>query len=595
MKNTAMKEMTAKKIVIVGGVAGGMSAAARARRLSEQSEIIVFERTAHVSYANCGLPYYLGGEIKSQAKLLVATPQDLKDKLNLDIRVRHEVIAIDKEAKTVTVRDIAAGRDYQESYDDLILSVGAAALRPDIPGIDGPGRFVLRTIEDVANIQNWIEQQNPKTAVIAGGGFIGLEMAEQLTKRGMTVTLVDNKEQVLSPIDIEMAALVHTELKKHGVKLLLGKPIVGFSQSEKYQAHGVTKPKSCWVHAGNEPPVAADLVILGMGVRAETTLAKQAGLTIGERGGIRVDSKLQSSSANIWAVGDAIEVLNPISQNWTLIALGGPANRQGRLVAENILGAKKTYQGTIGTAILRIFDITVATVGLNQSQLSNSGRAFEALHLHPTNHASYYPGATRLDIKVLFDPVNGQLLGAQIVGQEGVDKRIDVFATAIKAGMTMRDLAELELAYAPPFGSAKDPINLTGMAATNVLDGLISQVQWHQIALLKDSESCIVDVRTDGERERGYIPGSKHIPLQKLRQRYQELPKDKLIITCCQSGQRSYNAARFLQQHGYTVKNLSGGYLTWHAAQCLTDDKVDSAEQNLACLTKADCSSGASK
>ncbi len=595
MKNTAIKEITAKKIVIVGGVAGGMSAAARARRLSEQSEIIVFERTAHVSYANCGLPYYLGGEIKSQAKLLVATPQDLKDKFNLDIRVKHEVIAINKEAKTVTVRDIAAGRDYQESYDDLILSVGAAALRPDIPGIDGPGRFVLRTIEDVANIENWIEQQKPSTAVIAGGGFIGLEMAEQLTKRGMAVTLVDNKEQVLSPIDIEMAALVHSELKTHGVKLLLGKPIVGFSQPEKYPAQEGSKPKSCWVHAGNEAPVAADLVILGMGVRAETTLAKQAGLTIGERGGIRVDSKLQSSAANIWAVGDAIEVLNPISQNWTLIALGGPANRQGRLVAENILGAKKTYQGTIGTAILRIFDITVATVGLNQNQLINSRRAFEALHLHPTNHASYYPGATRLDIKVLFDPASGQLLGAQIVGQEGVDKRIDVFATAIKAGMTMRDLAELELAYAPPFGSAKDPINLTGMAATNILDGLISQVQWQEIGLLKDSESCIVDVRTDGERERGYIPGSKHIPLQKLRQRYQELPKDRLIITCCQSGQRSYNAARFLQQHGYTVKNLSGGYLTWHAAESLNSEKANNLVQTLPCLSQSDCSAGAKK
>lgn len=591
MKNT---KITAKKIVIVGGVAGGMSAAARARRLSEQSQIIVFERTAHVSYANCGLPYYLGGEIKSQAKLLVATPQELKDKLNLEIRVKHEVIAINKEAKTVTVRDIETGREYQESYDDLILSVGAAALRPDIPGINGPGRFVLRTIEDVANIESWIEQKSPTTAVIAGGGFIGLEMAEQLTKRGMAVTLVDNKDQVLSPIDIEMAALVHAELKKHGIKLLLGKPIVGFSQPAKHQAPGVTKPKSCWVHAGSAT-VAADLVILGMGVRAETTLAKQAGLAIGERGGIRVDSKLQSSAENIWAVGDAIEVINPISQSWTLIALGGPANRQGRLVAENVLGATRTYEGTIGTAILRIFDLVVAVVGLNQNQLINSGRAFEALHLHPTNHASYYPGATRLDVKVLFDPVTGQLLGAQIVGQDGVDKRIDVFATAIKAGMTMRDLAELELAYAPPFGSAKDAINITGMAACNILDGLMSQVQWHQLPKLNQSKSCVVDVRSDAERERGHIAGSKHIPLPELRQRFNELPKDCLIVTYCQSGQRSYNAARFLQQHGFTVKNLSGGYLTWHAGQSLSDDKVDSTEPNLVCLTQPDYSSGAPK
>ena len=592
MKNT---KITAKKLLIVGGVAGGMSAAARARRLSEQSQIIVFERTGHVSYANCGLPYYLGGEIKSQSKLLVANPVDLKDKLNLDIRVKHEVIAIDKTAKTVTVRDIEANRQYQESYDDLILSVGAVALKPNIAGIDGPGRFVLRTIEDVARIEDWIVQQKPRTAVIAGGGFIGLEMAEQLARRGLSVTLVDNKEQVLSPIDIEMAALVHTELKKNGVNLLLNSPIASFSEANENLDSKQGSPKSCWVHAGKNPPVAADLVILGLGVKAETTLAKQAGLTLGDRGGIRVDSKLQSSAHNIWAIGDAIEVLSPISQNWTMIALGGPANRQGRLVAENILGARKTYQGTIGTAILRIFDLTVATVGLNQNQLCQSGRDFEALHLHPTNHASYYPGATRLDIKVLFDPVNGKILGAQIVGQEGVDKRIDIFATAIKAGMTMRDLAELELAYAPPFGSAKDPINLAGMAATNILDGLFSQVQWQDLPVLKDRDICLLDVRSDIERERGHIPGSKHIPLPELRQRYSELPKDQLIVTYCQSGQRSYNALRFLQQHGYTVKNLSGGYLTWHAASGISNAKEQALEPNLVCLTQIDCGSGAKK
>lgn len=554
----------AKKIVIVGGVAGGMSAAARARRISEDSQIIIFERSGYVSYANCGLPYYLGGEIESQDDLIVVTPEALKNKLNLDIRTSSEVVSIDPQSKVVSVKELNTNKIYDESYDELILSVGAAAIRPKVPGIDLPGLFSLRSIEDVETIQSWVESQNPRTVVIAGGGFIGLEMAEQFVRRGLDVTLIDGKDQVLAPIDPEMAQLVHKELREHGVKLVLGQSIKGFLPPEGV---GEEIPKSCWVLAGDHQPISADLVILGLGVRPEVALAREAGLTIGERGGIRVNEYLETSAAHIWAVGDTIEVRNPISNTWTLIALGGPANRQGRIVADNIFGAKKSYGGTLGTAILRVFDLTVACVGLNEGLLQASKTPYETIYLHPSHHASYYPGAERLDMKVLFHKESGALLGAQVVGKEGADKRIDVLATAIKAGMTIRDLSELELAYAPPFGSAKDPINLAGMAGTNVLDGLVEQVQWHQIGALESAKTCLVDVRTKGERERGFIPGSIHIPLPELRNRLSEIPKGKEIVTYCQSGQRSYNASRLLRQNGYSVRNLSGGYLTWNTMQ----------------------------
>jgi len=554
----------AKKIVIVGGVAGGMSAAARARRISEESQIIIFERSGYVSYANCGLPYYLGGEIESQDDLIVVTPEALKNKLNLDIRTSSEVVSIDPQSKVVSVKELNTNKIYDESYDELILSVGAAAIRPKVPGIELPGLFSLRSIEDVETIHSWVENQNPRTVVIAGGGFIGLEMAEQFVRRGLDVTLIDGKEQVLAPIDPEMAQLVHKELREHGVKLVLGQSIKGFLPPE---GAGEDIPKSCWVLAGDHQPISADLVILGLGVRPEVALAREAGLTIGERGGIRVNEYLETSAAHIWAVGDTIEVRNPISNTWTLIALGGPANRQGRIVADNIFGAKRSYAGTLGTAILRVFDLTVACVGLNEGLLQASKTPYETIYLHPSHHASYYPGAERLDMKVLFHKESGALLGAQVVGKEGADKRIDVLATAIKAGMTIRDLSELELAYAPPFGSAKDPINLAGMAGTNVLDGLVEQVQWHQIGGLDSDKTCLVDVRTKGERERGFIPGSIHIPLPELRNRLSEIPRGKEIVTYCQSGQRSYNASRLLRQSGFSVRNLSGGYLTWSTMQ----------------------------
>lgn len=557
----------ARKIVIVGGVAGGMSAAARARRISEDSEIIVLERSGYVSYANCGLPYYLGGEISSQDALIVVSPDALRNKLNLDVRVHSEVVAIDAQTKVISIRETTTQKVYQESYDDLVLSVGAAPIRPNVPGIDLPGLFTLRNIEDVQSIQNWFETQNPRTVVVAGGGFIGLEMAEQLARRGLDVTLIDGKEHVMAPIDAEMAALVHNELHKHSVMLMLGKPIAGFRAPAEVSAGADVAPKSCWVLAGEHEPIPADLVILGLGIRPEIALARNAGLEIGDHGGIRVNQNLQTSASNVWAVGDAIEVRHPISNSWTRIALGGPANRQGRIVADNIFGAQAVYDGTIGTAVLRVFDLTVASVGLSEHQLKTSSIPYEAIYVHPSHHATYYPGAERLDMKVLFHKQTGALLGAQVIGKDGADKRIDVIATAIKARMTIRDLSELELAYAPPFGSAKDAINLAGMTGTNVLDGLIEQVQWHQIETLAADETCLIDVRTSGERKRGFIQGSLHIPLSELRERLSEIPAGKEIVAYCQSGQRSYNASRLLKQKGFKVKNLSGGYLTWSAMQ----------------------------
>jgi NADPH-dependent 2,4-dienoyl-CoA reductase/sulfur reductase-like enzyme/rhodanese-related sulfurtransferase len=558
--------LSAKKIIIVGGVAGGMSAAARARRLSEDSEIVVIERGGHVSFANCGLPYFLGGEIDSKEKLLVVKEEDLRRKLRLDIRVNSEVIAIDTTEKTVSIKNAKNSETYTESYDELILAVGAAPLRPKIPGIDLPGLFTVRNLEDVDVIDAWVKQNDPKTVVIAGGGFIGLETAEQYANRGMSVTLVDGQDHVLAPLDYEMATLVHVELQRNKVRLVLGSPIAAFHAPDQIVSAGGA-PKSCWVQAGNESPVPADMVILGLGVRPESTLARNAGLNIGERGGIKVDAHLQTSAPNVWAVGDVIEVRQPVSDSQTLIALGGPANRQGRIAADNIFGKVERYKGTFGTAILRVFDLTVATVGQNERALNELGIPCEAVYVHPSHHAGYYPGAERLDIKVLFHSESGRLLGAQVIGKQGADKRIDIIATAIKANMTIRDLSELELAYAPPFGSAKDPINLAGMVGANVMDGLLTQINWQQAAkAVSDPEVCFVDLRTKGEREKGYIVNSLHIPLPELRDRMGEVPAGKKIITYCQSGQRSYMAYRTLKQAGFDVKNLAGGFLTWKAA-----------------------------
>ena len=531
-----------------------MSAAARLRRLDEEAEIVVLERTGYVSFANCGLPYYLGREIPKFEDLVLQTPEALAARFRLDVRVAHEVRGIDPAEKLVTGVNLQSDEPFELSYDDLILSVGAQPIKPPIPGLDLEGVFTLRNLEDTSAIERWIQEKSPKKAAVVGGGYIGLEMAEQLHRRGMDVHLIDAAPQTLPPFDAEMAELVHRELEKNGIVLHLAAPLK--------EIVSVGNAKVGLVKAG-EAEVEADLVILGLGVRPDTALAREAGVEIGSRG-IRVDDHMRTNVPNIWAVGDAIEVVNPISSEHVVIALGGPANRQGRIVANNICGGNDRYNGTIGTAILRVFDLQVGATGLKEAQLKATGQKYEAIYLHPKDHAGYYPGAKQIAIKFLFEPDSGKIYGAQAVGEAGVDKRIDVIATAILSGMTAVELADLELAYSPPFGSAKDPINLIGMMAENISTGLLKQIQWHEIGDLDDSH-FLVDVRSAGEVKKGTIKGSVHIPLPELRDRLNEVPKDKKIVVFCQSGQRSYFASRVLALHGYEVRNLSGAYLTYQS------------------------------
>jgi NADPH-dependent 2,4-dienoyl-CoA reductase/sulfur reductase-like enzyme/rhodanese-related sulfurtransferase len=553
--------MNKKRIVIVGGVAGGASAAARARRLCEECEIIVFERGPHVSFANCGLPYFVGGEIVAQDSLLLQTPATLRARFNLDVRVKTEVLSIDRTAQVVKVRELATGREYEQSYDSLILSTGASPLRPPIPGIERAGHFTVRNIPDVEHIMAWIKDCNACRAVVVGGGYIGLEMAEQLKHRGLGVTLVEALPQVMMPLDPEMAAWLHAELKASGVELHLGDSVAAFEEPNP----GETARASIVVLKSGKR-IEADIVVLGLGVRPETLLAKNAGLELGALGGIRVNKHLQTSDPKVYAVGDAIEVHDAVTGAWSIIPLAGPANRQGRIAADNIFGRPSRYEGTWGTAILRLFKLSAGCTGANEKSLRKAGIRFEALHLHPGSHAGYYPGAERIAMKILFAPDTGKLLGAQAVGQDGVAKRIDILATALKGGMTVNDLAELELAYAPPFGSAKDAVNMAGMAAQNVLTGDVQLMQWNEIAALDPQQTVLLDVRNHAERARGFIPGSIHIPLDEIRARMNELPRDREIVVSCLTGQRSYFACRILAQHGFRVRNLTGSYRTWEIA-----------------------------
>lgn len=553
--------MNNKRLVIVGGVAGGASAAARARRLCEKCEIIVFERGPHVSFANCGLPYFVGGEIVEQDALLVQTPETLRARFNLDVRVNTEVVAIDRPRQMVKVRELATNREYEQPYDSLVLSTGASPLKPPIPGIDRPNHFTVRNIPDVEKIMAWSNGCQRCRAVIVGGGYIGLEMAEQLRRRNFEVTLVEALPQVMMPLDPEMAAWLHEELRANGVALHLNDPVVAF------EAPSATEPaRASLVALKSGKRLPADSVILGLGVKPEVGLAKAADLEIGERGCIRVNEHLQTSDPRIWAVGDAIEVRDAVTGQWSLIPLAGPANRQGRIAADNIFDRPSRYTGTCGTAILRLFNLTAGCTGASEKSLRKANIPFQALHLHPGSHAGYYPGAEPIAIKILFAPETGKLLGAQAVGHDGVDKRIDVLATALKAGMTVNDLAELELAYAPPFGSAKDPVNLAGMAAQNVLVGDVKLAQWNDVAALDTKQTVLLDVRRADERAKGFIPGSIHIPLDQLRARMDELPHDREIVVHCQSGQRSYFACRILSQHGFHARNLTGSFRTWKTA-----------------------------
>jgi NADPH-dependent 2,4-dienoyl-CoA reductase/sulfur reductase-like enzyme/rhodanese-related sulfurtransferase len=554
--------LSAPRLIIVGGVAGGASCAARARRLSETAEIIVFERGPHVSFANCGLPYFVGGEIPTRDELLLQTPASLKARFNLDVRVRSEVVAIDRVRRVVRVRELDTGREYAESYDALVLATGAVPVRPPLPGLERPGHFVLRNVPDVEAIDSWLRgAPSPARAVVIGGGYIGLELVEQLKRRGLEVALVEALPQVLAPLDPEMAAWLHAELRARGAALHLGDPVAAFEppgQDESARASVVV--------LRSRRRLPADLVILGLGVKPDVTLARAAGLVIGDLGGIRVNDRLQTSDPAIYAVGDAIEVRDFVTGQWSLVPLAGPANRQGRIAADNIFDRHSHYPGTLGTAILRVFGLTAGSTGANEKTLRRLGIAHQALYLHPASHAGYYPGAQPLALKVLFAPDSGRLLGAQAVGADGVDKRLDVFATALKAGMSVHDLAELELAYAPPFGSAKDPVNLAGMAGQNVLHGLVTLAQWHELTTLDPAKTAILDVRNPEESEAGAIPGAIRIPLGQLRQRLDELPRDRELIVHCASGQRSYFACRFLAQRGFRVRNLTGSYRTWKMA-----------------------------
>ncbi|MBP3960909.1 FAD-dependent oxidoreductase [Gemmata sp. G18] len=551
-----------KRVLIVGGVAGGMSAAARARRLSESAEIIVFERGPDVSYANCGLPYFLGGEIADRKKLLVQTPERLKAVFNIEVRTRSEVTAIHRGRREIDVRDLVSGHATTERYDALILSTGAAPIVPRVPGAARAGHFALRTLEDMDRIDAWVRDRGAKTAVVVGGGFIGLEVAEQFHARGLRVAVVERNPQVLKPFDPEMAAHLHLELRGRGVALHLNN---GLKEFDDPRADESASASVVVLADGTRLP--ADVVVTGLGVRPESTLAVAAGLDLGRTGGIKVDEHLRTSDPNIYAVGDAIEVTHAVTGAPALIPLGGPANRQGRTAADNIFGTASACPGALGTAIVRVFGLTAAVTGANEAQLRAAGIAFEAVHLHPNSHAGYYPGARALALKILFAPDSGKLLGAQAVGPDGVDKRVDVLATALRAGLTVDDVADLELCYAPPFGSAKDPVNLAGMVAQNVRAGRVRTIQWDEVAALDRSHVLVLDVRDAPERAGGAIPDSVHIPLGELRARLSELPRDREIVAHCASGQRSYTACRVLMQHGFRCRNLAGSFKTWKAAR----------------------------
>ncbi len=554
------------KVIIVGGVAGGASCAARLRRLDEDAEILMVERGPYVSYANCGLPYHVGGKIEQEASLLVATEQTFREQFAIEVRTRCEVVGISASEKTVDLKNLATGEVTTEKYDKLVLSPGAAPIRPPLPGIDLPGIFSVRTVPDARNIREWLDRDladssgmhsysgyqtvvPPKRAVVIGGGFIGLEMVENLAHRGLDVTLVERGNQVMPPLDPEMARLVERYLVKHGVKLELNDGVSGFRQTTDGALEVLTS-------SGKVLP--ADIVLLAIGVRPELSLAKMAGIEIGERGGIRTDEHMRTSDPDIFAVGDAVEVRDFVTGQWSLVALAGPANRQGRIAADVIAGRNSRFRGTQGTSICQIFEGVIASTGASEKVLTQLGDDdFEKIYLYPNSHAGYYPGAKYIAMKVLFRKSDGRLLGAQILGEDGVPKRIDSFAMAIQAGFTIYDLEESELSYAPPFGSAKDPVNFAGMVAADVLRDDMPLVHWGAVG-----DGFMLDVRNPPELVVESVPGATNIPLAQLRDRLGELPRDREILVFCRSGQRAYYATRILLQHGFSVRNIAGGMLS---------------------------------
>ena len=555
-----------KKVLIVGGVAGGASAAARLRRLDENAEIIMFERDEYISFANCGLPYYIGETIKERDKLLVQTPEAMKARFNIDVRNNSEVISVDAKNKKVTVKSKAKGT-YEENYDYLILSPGGKAVRPNIPGINSEKIFTLRNIPDTDAIKAYVDKKGIDSAVVIGGGFIGVEMAENLKERGLKVTLVEAVPHILAPFDADMVVIAEKELVENGVELKLGDGVKSFEEVGNQVR----------VTLNSDTKIDAELVILAIGVAPDTAFIKESGLEFGPRGHIIVNEKMETNLAGIYAVGDAIEVVDYITKQKTAIALAGPANKQGRIAADNVAGLNSTYKGTQGSSILKIFGLTAASTGANEKTLKRANMDYKVIYVHPVSHASYYPGAIPMSLKLIFND-EGRVLGAQGIGYDGVDKRIDVIATAIRLNATVEDLAELELSYAPPFSSAKDPVNMAGFVAQNVLAGRTNVVAWKDIEEYKNDEYLLLDVRTEEEFENGHLEGALNIPVDSLRERFNELDKTKTIVEYCQVGLRGYIADRILSQNGFKVLNVTGGYkttsmLNYNPRKSNSDDK----------------------
>ncbi len=546
------------KVVIVGGVAGGATAAARIRRLDEKAEIKVFEKSGYISYANCGLPYYIGGMIQDKEDLTLQTPESFYSRFRVEMKVHHEVISVNPDRNTVTVKNLESGGEFEESYDKLVLSPGARPMKPNFSGMDSEKIFTLRTVEDTLKIKDYVNENQPESAVVVGGGFIGLETAENLRELGLDVTLVEAASQLMAPFDSDMAAFIHAEVRKHGIKLSLGTMVDGFAER-----NGVIE-----VRLKDAGPVAADMVILAIGVAPDTALAEKADIELGVKKSIVVNDRMETSIPGIYAVGDAVQIKHYITGKDTLISLAGPANKQGRIAADNICGGNSRYTGGQGSSIIKIFDLTAASTGINERTAKELGIQTDKVILSPMSHAGYYPGGKMMTMKVLFEKGSCRLLGAQIVGFEGVDKRIDVLAAAIRAGMKGTDLAELDLAYAPPYSSAKDPVNMAGFMIENIANGVVKQWYYEDaIRLPRDGSVTLLDTRTAAEYGNGHIDGFTNIPVDDLRQRLDEIPKDKPVYVICQSGLRSYIAVRILMGNGYDAYNFAGGFRFYDAVK----------------------------